>query len=78
MQRHNLSAAESGITSCSWLRWRVDDSLVWRADLALNLTAPAAEASLAHAAVRVATGGAVVAPGKTSGYKSREEKEEEH
>lgn len=47
-------------------------------DLAWNLTAAAAETSWAHAAVRVATGGAVEASGKTSGYKNSKEKEEEN
>lgn len=43
-------------------------------DLDWNLTAAAAETSWAHAAVRVATGGALVASGKTSGYKRSEER----
>lgn len=44
-------------------------------DLDWNLTAAATETSWAHAAVRVATGGALVASGKTSGYKRSEKKE---
>lgn len=44
-------------------------------DLDWNLTAAATETSWAHAAVRVATGGALVASGKTSGYKRSDEKE---
>lgn len=44
---------------------------------AWNLTAAATKTLRAHAAVRVATGGAAVAPAKTSCYKNSEEKEEE-